>query len=233
MDHPPTGTAQPAEVAGDPFVGRYRLVGLRGNPFSAGGFDDPNEPVTGPWFVDRGLAPPPPPGSGVMVQVIGDQGMGKSTHLAEWRRLRPGPFHYIPRRPYRDRWQTPPNGAIVYGDEIDRMPIRLRRLWLRRLAVIEATVIIGTHRDLEPVARRAGFDAIHTHRLGPVTRPELATVLERRLLAAGVAGRTLSVAFTDDDVDLIHAESGGNLRAADSIAHRLLAERVRQVADRV
>ena len=37
--------------------------------------------------------------------------------------------------------------------------------------------------------------------------------------------------FTDDDVDLVFTESGGNLRAADTISHRLLAERVRQLAD--
>jgi len=42
-----------------------------------------------------------------------------------------------------------------------------------------------------------------------------------------------SVTFTQHDIDVIHAESRGNLRAADSIAHRILAERVSQEADRV
>ncbi|MDH4279008.1 MAG: hypothetical protein OEW83_13110 [Acidimicrobiia bacterium] len=211
---------------------RYHQVGLRNNPFSADVSDDPHEPVTGPWFVDRGLAPPPPAGSRVLVQVIGDQGMGKSTHLAEWRRLRPGPLHYIPRRPYRDRWRPPPVGALVYGDEIDRMPVPLRRRWLQQLGLVGATVFVGTHRNLTGVARRAGLE-VRTHRLGPVSPSELAVVLDRRLQAAAIAGRAVGVVFTASDVAAIHAESGGNLRAADSIAHRLLAERVRQVADSV
>lgn len=233
MDTASTHTERSAAVTGGPFVDRYHRVGLRGNPFSASGSADPHEPVSGPWFVDRGLAPPPPPASAVVVQVIGDQGMGKSTHLAEWRRTQPGPLHYLPRRPYRDRRRPPPVATLVYGDEIDRMPVRLRRRWFRRLAALGATVVIGTHRDLSAVARRAGFGIVHTHRLGPVSQPELALVLDRRLRSAAVAGRLPAVAFTDDDIDAIHDESGGNLRCADSIAHRLLAERVRQVADRV
>lgn len=212
---------------------RYRQVGLVGNPFSAAAAGDPHEPATGPWFVDRGLASPPPPGSGAVVQIIGDQGAGKSTQLAEWRRLRPGPLHYIPRRPHLDRRRPPPVEDLVYGDEIDRMPRRLRRRWFRQLAGIGATVVIGTHRDLSALARRAGFDVVHTHHLGPSLRSELAVVLDRRLQAAAVAGAALLVALSDHDVDLIHAHSGGNLRAADSFAHRILADRVRQVADRL
>ncbi|MDH3300497.1 MAG: hypothetical protein OES24_08315 [Acidimicrobiia bacterium] len=212
---------------------RYRSVGLLANPFSASGSDDPHEPATGPWFVDRGLAPPPPPGSGVMVQVIGEQGMGKSTHLAEWRRLQPGPLHYIPRRPYRDRWRPPPIGTLVYGDEIDRLPIPLRRRWFQQLGLVGATLVVGTHRDLSGIARRSGLK-VHTHRLRPVSASELMTVLDSRLRAAAdVPGRMPSVTFTQHDIDVIHAESRGNLRAADSIAHRILAERVSQEADRV
>lgn len=233
MDGASLRSEKPADLVGGPFVDRYRSVGLQSNPFSATDSDDPHEPATGPWFVDRGLAPPPPPGSAAVVQVIGDQGMGKSTHLAEWRRLQPGPLHYISRRPYGERWRTPPVATLVYGDEIDRMPVPLRRRWFRGLADAGATVVVGTHCDLSAVARRAGFDIVHTHRLRPVSRSELAVVLDRRLQSATFAERALSVAFTDDDVDAIHSESGGNLRSADSLAHRLLAERVRQVADNV
>ena len=216
---------------------RYRLVGLRGNPFAAA------PPIGGPagrgrdesgigaWFVDRGVTPPPSPGSRTLVQVIGAQGMGKSTHLAEWRRLRPGPYHYIPRRPYRARWHTPPVELLVYGDEIDRMPIPLRTQWFSRLAGIGATVAIGTHRDLTGIARRAGFE-VRTHHLRPVSRAELVLVLERRLSAASVsASDQPTMMFTEADVDSIFAECGGNLRAADAVSHRVLAERVRQVAD--
>ncbi len=203
------------------------------NPFAATTeSDDPTEPATGSWFVDRGLPPPPPPGSRTLVQVIGDQGMGKSTHVAEWRRITPAELHYIPRRPYRDRWQAPPVADVVYGDEIDRMPVLLRARWLRRLASLDATVVVGTHRDLTRVARQAGL-AVRTHHLQPVTRTELAMVLERRLRSAALDGREVTVGFTSADVDEVFAASGGNLRAADSMAHRILAERVRQGAEMV
>lgn len=215
-----------------PGFDRYRTVGLRGNPFSASDSDDPHEPTTGPWFVDRGFAPPPSPGSRCMVQVIGEQGSGKSTHIAEWRRLQPGPLHYIPRRPYRDRRRTPPIGALVYGDEIDRMPMALRRRWFRRLGAIGATLVVGTHQDLSRIARRAGFDVL-THRLDPVSPSELAVILDRRVRAAASSDQVPSVAFDDRDVEAIHTASRGNLRAADSIAHRILADCVRQVAGSV
>ncbi len=216
----------PADVPARHDFDRYRRVGLVGNPFSAPESSGEAGP-DGSWFVDRGLAPPPPPGARTMIQIIGDQGMGKSTHLAYWQRHQPGPLHYIPRRPYRDRWLPPPVGDLVYGDEIDRMPVPLRIRWFQTLARIGATVVIGSHRDVSRVARRYGF-AVRTHRLQPVSGPELAQVLDRRLRAAALEDATVSVAFTATDVDEILAAGRGNLRACAAVAHRVLAERVRQ-----
>ncbi len=141
-----------------------------------------------------------------------------------------GAVPLLPRSPYRDRWHAPPVADVVYGDEIDRMPVVLRARWLRRLAGVGATVVVGTHRDLSGAGRRAGL-VVRTHRLQPVTRIELALVLRRRLQAAALGGRTVAVGFTSADVDEIFLASGGNLREADSVAHRILAERVRQGAE--
>ena len=86
------------------FVDRYRAAGLRSNPFTA-----PEAPDAAPPFVlDRNCGPAPTAGERTLVQVIGDSGFGKSTQLSHWRAAAPGPYHYIPRAPYRERWATPP-----------------------------------------------------------------------------------------------------------------------------
>jgi len=199
------------------FVDRYRRAGLDGNPFAA-----PQRPdERPPHFVDRGFGDAPSPGRNTFVQVIGDSGFGKSTQLAHWRAAEPGPYHYIPRAPYRDRWAAPPVDSLVYGDEIDRMPMLLRAKWFRALATSGATLVAGTHEDLAAAAHRAGFSVV-THRLAPLTAPQVRDLLDGTLNASG----TPTVRFSDADVDRITERSGGIPREACVIAHALLAERV-------
>jgi hypothetical protein len=204
---------------------RYHAVGLTGNPFSVHVHDADTDVIDVEWFVDRGIPDPPGPGRATLVQVIGEQGAGKSTHLAHWRRHRPGPHHYVPRSPYRTRWHRPPVGPLVHGDEIDRMPIPLRSWWFHRLGRRAATVVIGSHRDLSRPARRAGL-TVRTHHLAPVDARELGEVVRRRLAAAALPGRQLLVSFTERDLRAVLDASGGNLRAADGLCHRLVAQRV-------
>lgn len=200
---------------------RYRAVGLTGNPFTTRGHDE----HAAECFVPRGIDDPPPPGARTLVQVIGPSGWGKTSHVGHWRRITPGPYHYVPRRPYAARWVAPPIGDLVYGDEIDRMPRPLRRRWLRQLARIGATVVIGTHADLSSVAARAGLDVV-THRLGPIDRPTLDAIIAARLASAAVSDRSPTFAFADEELALIHAKSRGSVRAAEVYCHELLAERV-------
>lgn len=205
------------------FTNRYRDAGLTHNPFAAWQVGDP--PLAG--FVDRGIPSPPPPGSRTLVQVIGESGIGKSTQLGRWRGLTPGPLHYIPRSPYRDRFKTPPladpDRNIVYGDEIDRMPAMLRWRWFRQLASDETTLVIGTHDDLTTLGERSGF-AVVTHRLSPVTRPLLAEMIEQRMQQSSCG--PIDVRFSDDDFDRILETSGGNPREADVLCHQILADYV-------
>jgi hypothetical protein len=204
---------------------RYRAAGLARNPFSIDVHDGDAGVIDHTWFVDRGIPEPPPPGSATLVQVIGEQGAGKSTHLHVWRHRLPGPYHYVPRRPYRQRWQRPPVAPLVYGDEIDRMPVPLRRRWFRRLGRIGATVVIGTHTDLSRLGRRSRFE-VRTHHLGPVDRAGLAAVLDHRVAAVTLSDAAERFAFSDSEVALILEQSGGNLREVDVIAHRIVAQRV-------
>ena len=208
---------------------RYRAVGLARNPFAARDHD-PDAP---PCFVSRGFDDPPPAGSRTVVQIIGESGWGKTTHLRHWRIATPGPYHYVPRRPYAARWTAPPVDDLVYGDEIDRMPRPLRRRWLQRLAQLGATVVIGTHRDLSGVARRAGFEVV-THRLSEIDRPTLDTIITARIASVALDERDPTdrgstgaprFAFSDGELARIHAKSGGSVRDAEVYCHELLAER--------
>lgn len=211
------------------FVDRYRLVGLERNPFAAKMEVD----VALSSFIDRGLAEPPVPGSCTLVQVIGESGWGKSTQVLHWREITPGPYHYIVRSPYRQRWLKPPMpvGGVVYGDEIDRMPMLLRRRWFRSLALKNATTIIGTHQDLSRVAQAAGFEEIITHHLSALNRRELGQLLQNRLADSAVAPDHFC--FSGEDIEIILTESEGIPGEADVAAHRLLAQRVEQATQSV
>ncbi len=206
------------------FGDRYHAVGLERNPFVAPQLGSPACSA----FVSRGLSDPPPPWSQTLVQVIGESGYGKSSQVEHWRNTMPGPYHYIPRRPYRNRWHRPPqterSNGVIYGDEIDRMPTPLRRSWFTRLAAQDVTLIIGTHVDLARLGERSGFDVI-THQLEPFDRATLERAIHARLNTVSF-GSAVSDLFSATDIDRIHAESNGNPEEADVICHRLLARRV-------
>lgn len=207
-------------------VDRYRAAGLRGNPFAAEGFAGDIVEL----FVDRGLPEPPAPGSSTLVQVIGEKGAGKSTHVLRWRGLVDGPYHYVPRRPVSQRWGRPPVAALVYADEIDRMPGPVRHRWFRASARIGATIVAGTHRDLSAAARRAGLQVL-THHLLPADAVTLRCVIERRLDHARVA-RTPAGLLDDHDIAEVHRLCGGNIRMAESLLHDMVAERVHAIEPR-
>lgn len=209
---------------------RYRAVGLKGNPFVAQQIQGERVAPVGKLFVSRNLPDPPPPGSRTLVQVIGDPGMGKSTHLEWWRSKHPGPLHYVPNEPYKARWKQPPlvkagfKEAMVYGDEIDRMPSPLRTRWFRHLSQRRATLVIGTHDDLTRVGERSGFD-VTTHHLDALDLETLIEIVECRL-AAFSTGENSDVLFTIAELEGVLAESGGNPREAEALCHRLLATKV-------
>ena len=204
-------------------VDRYVAHGLQANPFAVG------SQGTGAqfFFVERDLPDPPLASSCTLVQVIGDKGAGKSTQLECWRRRAPGPYHYVPPRPYRSRWARPPVEQRVYADEIDRMPALLRWRWMRKLASKGATVIAGTHVDLESAAKRAGLCVV-THRLGPADLATVRAVLSERVRRAAVHGIAApAFELTEAEMVDIHQRCDGSLRNAEILAHEVVARRVR------
>jgi len=205
-------------------VDRYRAAGLRTNPFTIEAADPADPDRAAAVFVDRGLPEPPPPGSTTLVQLIGDKGAGKSTHVRHWQRRVEGPYHYVPRVPIRGRFVRPPVGPIVYADEIDRLPAHVRRSWFRASAAVSSTIVAGTHRDLSGSARRAGLRVV-THHLGPADHATLRRFVDARLDVARCS-HTACTSIGDHELAEILLESAGNLRTAEGLLHALVADHV-------
>ena len=202
-------------------IDRYEQHGLSGNPFAC----SPNFDLS--LFVDRGLPAPPPPGSGAMIQIIGDRGVGKSTQLAHWRSHLPGVHHYVS---VENRWQLPPLAPLVYADEVDRLPRVLRWRWLRALGAQQATVVVGTHVDIGATARRAGLE-VQTHQIGLPSPLAFEQMVEQRFVAASLVDPGGSAArdalrLTADEIADIYRRSGGSLRSAEVVGHDVVARRV-------
>lgn len=202
-------------------IDRYVTHGLRANPFAV----PQRGPDADPFFVDRNLPDPPSASSCTLVQVIGAKGAGKSSQLRCWRRNAPGPYHYVPATPYRNRWVRPPVEQLVYADEIDRMPSLLRWRWMQQLAAANATLVAGTHLDLAPVARRAGL-AVISHHLGPADLVTVRAVLVGKVSLASDMSMGRTFELTDAEIAAIHRCSHGSLRTAEILAHETVAQRV-------
>ena len=202
----------------------YELAGLRMNPFATS--EDPE--LATRLFVDRGVADPPPPGSATLVQLIGHKGAGKTTQLLAWRRDIPGPYHYVPPRPYRSRWARPPVAPLVYADEVDRMPRPLRGWWFRQLSQARATALVGTHADLTRVASRAGLQVI-THTLDRPDEAFMAAVFSRRFADVEVNGPS-AARLDAAALRVVHERAGGSLRAAEVLGHEFVAAQIRTIA---
>jgi hypothetical protein len=113
------------------------------------------------------------------LQIIGDSGRGKTTHLIAFRarfpdvplvRIRPGERARVPGE------ATP----LLIIDEVQLLsPRARRRLWGRN-----ASFVVGTHKDLEPELRRAGVDVRTLRPAEHMTAGRLTRLLTLRIEAA-------------------------------------------------
>jgi hypothetical protein len=193
----------------DPYV----VLGLKGNPFVR----DVVTEVPGPFWVARGFFEAPPVSGGVLVQVVGPKGCGKTAHLRRWRSRTGGPLRHV--APGWRRWRPMPLAPITYWDEADRVPPVLLRMALCRAARLGATVVVGTHEDLGRAARSAGLRVI-TCVVPPLNAETLLAWARPRILAARLADDVeprlhLDAATAADIV----AACGASLRDAASLLH--------------
>ena len=146
----------------------FAHVNLRHNPF--GSLDRETWVACAVVDVEALLAAVRP---GVVVQLLGDHGRDKTTHLLALEARLAGATYV---RPLTDRDAAWPACAVLLLDEADSLwP------WRRFQAFRHApAVVAATHRDLSPEIRVAGRRP-HVVRIGGVNEPRLLVALERRI----------------------------------------------------
>lgn len=137
----------------------YVALGLRRNPFIA----EQTAGVDPSLWLDRGFSTAPQPGAKMLVQILGEKGAGKTSHLKHWQRQTGGTYCYYP--PGWQRWQFPAlvanqNQMISYWDEADRIPFPILITALGWASQRQMTIVVGTHLDLSRVGRSVGLSVV-------------------------------------------------------------------------
>lgn len=126
----------------------YLSLGLQRNPFVL----EDSWAITPSLWIDRGYSAPPVPKTRQLIQLIGEKGTGKTSHLKHWQAQTGGPYCYSP--PGWQRLKIPEVGPIVYWDEADRIPFLYLLIALAAAARHHYTIVAGTHIDLSHAAFR-------------------------------------------------------------------------------
>lgn len=174
----------------------FEELNLRRNPFG----EAPREERATLAEVDLPLPLP-----GEALQVLGEAGHGKSTHLlALAARLEGATYEYVPEGARAFRAPLDARGPLCL-DEAQRVKPRL----LRALFRTGRTLVLGTHADLSPHAGRP----LRTVRLeGPVPLERLRRIVARRLEWARRGPGPVPLP-ADDTLRALIARHAGDVRA--------------------
>ncbi len=196
----------------------YRRLGLVRNPFAWVDDVDP-----GPFLDHLGLETPEP-GASRLLQLIGEKGAGKSTHLRHWQSITGGPYYYVePVGP-----ADPPLGPIAYWDEADRVNDRhLRKLFAVALKT-GATVVAGTHRDLAKPAQASGLP-VHTVEFQELEIEVLRQWAEARIAEASFGEPQLVI--PDEVLRTVISRVEASLREAGDLLHIWVAQQARAAGE--
>ena len=149
----------------------FSAINLTCNPFGEPDLDD--WPTLAVSAFDLELAARRLSSPGFALQLRGEAGRGKSTHLRALHARLDVPLTYLPEDGPLPRI---PRAAVVLVDECQRLPWWRRALLFRRAA----SFAIATHADLEPELRAAGL-SVETVDVGAESERRLRAIVERRL----------------------------------------------------
>jgi len=192
----------------------YSSLGLTRNPFA---WDDGYD--TGPFLNHLGLDTPVADAQRLL-QLVGDRGAGKSTHMRHWHKITGGIYYYVE----PEGRAVLPIGPIVYWDEADRVSDRQLKRSFKEIARIGGTVVAGTHRDLSKPARASGLE-VDTIRFGQLKPEVLSHWCQARIDAASDGRPQFLVPGTV--LDQVCAESKSSLRDAGDLLHMWVARQAR------
>lgn len=187
----------------------YAGLNLRRNPFSALPPDERAsvavvevEPLAGLLQARLDAGPRLPP---LAVQLVGPPGCGKST----WLRALRGRCPEAPTVAWSAErgWPPMPAGPLLFVDDAHLLPWRLRaRLRDRR------ALVLATHRDLEKMLRRRGYDVRTLDVPSLATGPRLRRIVDRRIEHARRAPGPVPH-IPDGDLEALLRRHGPDLRA--------------------
>ncbi|MGV0024613.1 hypothetical protein [Phormidesmis priestleyi] len=196
------------------WIDPYHRLGLRCNPFLA-------EQVPGVpdhLWLDRGFSQAPVPKSRMLLQIIGEKGAGKTSHLLHWRQQTGGQYAYYPPE-ILGRVQWPPGGAIAYWDEADRIPEPLLLVGLTFAKAQGSTIVAGTHKSLNWAAKIVGL-RVQTIRLSCLTIAELRDWTTQRIEAVRLTeAASVRLDLSDEVARSIVQQSGASWRKAATLLH--------------
>ena len=197
----------------------YKALGLTRNPFA---WVDDGDP--GP-FLDHLKLETPTPGASRLLQLIGEKGAGKSTHLKHWQSITGGPYYYVE----PDGPADPPLGPIVYWDEADRVSnSQLRNLFVSGVKT-GSTVVAGTHRDISRPAIASGLD-VQTIHFGELQIGVLQQWCSARIVDASIDEPAISI--PEDVLISVISQVGSSLREAGDLLHIWVARHARAASEK-
>lgn len=194
----------------------WARLGLRWNPFGEPPPEDVADlvvlPELGTW--EEWLRRPR-----TTAQFLGHQGRGKTARLRRLQASFPGvPYLYLGEdRPLPDlpllRRREEEGGPVLLLDEAQRLPRRKRRRLFRRVAELDASLVVGSHEDLAGEMRAAGLEP-KTEVVEGLKPDRLRAIVDRRLeWARRSTGEPAPSVSTDLDCSELADRFGDDLRS--------------------
>jgi len=195
----------------------YQCLGLKRNPFCA----PESLAIRDERWLDFGYSVAPLPNQRLFIQIIGQRGAGKTSHLLHWQQQTGGEYFYQRAGDWRS---LPPIGAIAYWDEANRIPLPQLFLALYQAYRQRATIVAASHWDLKPIAQIIGFP-VKTLRLSTLNPDSLQAWIQVQLASERLSEDIpLAIAISPQEIAEIVAYSQGSWRTASSYLHRWLAK---------
>ena len=194
------------------YLDPYHRLGLKHNPFIV----SETVGVAPSLWLDFGF-PIPIPGKKKFIQLMGEKGAGKTSHILHWQKQTKGSYCYYP--PGKGAWKVPVVEKISYWDEADRIPYPFLLYALAKAAKEHSTIVVGTHKDLSSLARVLGLQ-VHKVTLETLTVDSLNVWVAKRIddvLLEGIKQAELKL--PQDVAQKVVLESGSSWREAAVLLH--------------
>jgi hypothetical protein len=202
----------------------YHRIGLRRNPFLA----PESLIISNERWLDFGYSVAPLPNQRLFIQVIGQKGVGKTSHLVHWHQQTGGEYFYQP--PWN--WQLqPPVASIAYWDEANRIALHKLISALHQAYRQHSTIVAASHWNLKLIAQIVGFP-VKTLHLSTLTPDSLQRWIQIQLAAEQLPEAMIDISpLSHQEVTEVVAYSQGSWRTASSYLHRWVAKQARSSAN--